>query len=213
MNGTTFRSSSIEEPIGPYLSRLRGLLAIEAEEEYRLAKSWRDRGNQAAKDRLITSQLRLIVKIAWGYRTYGVPFSKLVNEGNRTLLQAVRGFDPDNRQRLASFIMPQIEAALVDFVLASWSEVRAGSAAGKMRLFFQLCRRKAQLAARGEKDRAHRSGDATAISSTSDSRGDWTLPAVMSLAMSPLKNTKRTPRALGARCTLSRETGAVRASC
>jgi DNA-directed RNA polymerase sigma subunit (sigma70/sigma32) len=194
MSGTTFRSSPFEAPIGPYLSRLRRLLAIEAEAEYRLAKSWRDRRNQAAKDRLITSQLRLVARIAWSYRAYGVPFSKLINEGNSALLQAVRGFDPDRRQRLAAFVMPQIEAALIDYVLASWSEVRTDSATGKMQLFFRLCRRKAQLSARGEKDRGHRFGDAATIPGPPDSRGEQAPPAVMSFVMSSLRPRGRPAR-------------------
>jgi RNA polymerase sigma-32 factor len=120
MLGTEFLPSLGDQPTGTYLAQIRRVLAIEAEQEYALAKSWREQGDQEAERRLITSQLRFVAKIAWGYRNYGLPFSELIHEGNRALMEAVRRFDPNSGFRLAAFAGPRIEGALVDCVLASW---------------------------------------------------------------------------------------------
>jgi RNA polymerase sigma factor (sigma-70 family) len=157
MHGFKFLPSPVDEPVGTYLAQIRRVLAIEAEQEYALAKSWREHGDPEAERRLITSQLRLVAKIAWSYRSYGLPFSKLIHEGNRALIEAVRRFDPDSGCRLAAVARSRIEGALVDYVLASWPQVRAGSAVEKMKLFFDLCRLKAGLTARSQRIGSHRS--------------------------------------------------------
>lgn len=154
---TEFLPSPVDEPVGTYLAQIRRVLAIEAGQEYALAKSWLEHGDEEAERRLITSQLRFVAKIAWRYRRYGLPFSKLIHEGNRALIEAVRRFDPDSGFRLAAFAGSRIEGALVDCVLASWPQVKAGSAANKMKLFFNLCRLKAGLTARSQRGSSHRS--------------------------------------------------------
>jgi RNA polymerase sigma-32 factor len=131
MLGTEFLPSPVDQPTVTYLAQIRRVLAIEAGQEYALAKSWREHGDVEAKRHLITSHLRLVAKIAWSYRSYGLPFSKLVHEGNRALMEAVRRFDPDGGFRLAVFARSRIEGALVDYVLASSPQVKAGSAAKK----------------------------------------------------------------------------------
>ena len=166
MHGFKFLPSPVDEPVGTYLAQIRRVLAIEAEQEYALAKSWREHGDQEAERRLITSQLRLVAKIAWGYRNYGLHFSKLIHEGNRALMEAVRRFDPDSGCRLAAFARSRIEGALVDYVLASWPQVKAGSAAKKMKLFFDLCRLKAGLTTRSQRTNSHRSAALSSRRST-----------------------------------------------
>jgi RNA polymerase sigma-32 factor len=157
MDGLKLLPSPVD--VGTYLAQIRCALAIEAEQEYALARSWREHGDPEAERRLITSHLRLVAKIAWAYRGYGLPFSNLIQEGNRALVEAVRRFDPDRGLRLAAFARSRIEGALVDHVLASWPQVKAGNAADKMKLFFDLCRSKARLAAGGRWRRsAARSG-------------------------------------------------------
>jgi RNA polymerase sigma-32 factor len=154
---TEFLPSPVDAPTGSYLAQIRRVLAIDAEQEYALAKRWREHGDQEAERRLITSHLRLVAKIAWSYRSYGLPFSKLIHEGNHALMEAVRRFDPDSGLRLAAFARSRIEGALVDYVLASWPQVQAGSATEKMKLFFDLCRLKAGLTARSQGSSSHRS--------------------------------------------------------
>jgi RNA polymerase sigma-32 factor len=155
MDGLKLLPSPVD--VGTYLAQLRCALAIEAEQEYALARSWREHGDPEAERRLITSHLRLVAKIAWAYRGYGLPFSTLIQEGNRALVEAVRRFDPDRGFRLAAFARSRIEGALVDHVLTSWPQVKAKSAAAKMKLFFDLCRSKARLAAASQWGNRHRS--------------------------------------------------------
>ena len=157
MNGFKFAPSTVVQPTGTYLAQIRRSLAIEAKEEYALAKRWREHGDREAERRLITSHLRLVAKIAWSYRGYGLPFFKLVHEGNRALVEVVTRFDPDGRFRLAALARTRIEEALVDYVLASWPQVQAGSATEKMKLFFDLCRLKAGLTARSRRSSSHSS--------------------------------------------------------
>src|SRR5882724_6542161 len=114
------------EPFDQYLAQVRRILALEAEREYTLAKRWRERGDLEAKHRLIASQLRLVAKIAWRYRSYGQPFSTLIHAGNIGLMDAVKRFDPDRGIRLATYSTWRIHAAILDCVLQSWSLVRVG---------------------------------------------------------------------------------------
>jgi len=112
-----------------------------------LAKSWRDRGNLKAAQKLVTSHLRLVAKIAMGYRGYGLPVSELVSEGNIGLMQAVKKFDPERGFRLATYAMWWIKASIQEYVLRSWSLVKMGTTAAQKKLFFNLKKIKNQLAA------------------------------------------------------------------
>ena len=120
---------------------------LSSEEEYMLAKSWRDRGNLKAAQKLVTSHLRLVAKIAMGYRGYGLPVSELVSEGNIGLVQAVKKFDPERGFRLATYAMWWIKASIQEYVLRSWSLVKMGTTAAQKKLFFNLKKIKNQLAA------------------------------------------------------------------
>ena len=160
MNGAEFPTSRFEEPIGTNLAQSPRTDPIDVGCEYTLLKRWHACGDREAERRLITSQLRLVIQLAWRYRAYGLPFSKLVHEGNRALMDALRHFHPDSGCHFATAAKPHIEAALVDYLLVSWSQVQAGSAAEKMRLFFDLCRLKAHLAACRKMDRLHQSAEA-----------------------------------------------------
>jgi Sigma-70 region 2 len=119
----------------------------EAQHEYALAKRWRERGDLDAERRLVSSHLRLVAKIAWGYRACDLAFSKLIYRGNRALLDAVKRFDPDSGCRLATYAKPQIHLAIVNFVIESWSDATVGNSAKNMKLFSRLCRLKGELTA------------------------------------------------------------------
>jgi RNA polymerase sigma-32 factor len=118
-----------------------------AEEEQALARRWREQGDQVAADRLVTSHLRLVAKIAWGFRGYRLPMSDLISEGNLGMLEAVKRYDPTRGFRLASYATWWIRAQIQDYVLRSWSLVRLGTTANQRKLFFNLRRWKAQLRA------------------------------------------------------------------
>ena len=107
------------EPTGTYLTQIRRVPEMSVDQEYALAKSWRERGDEEAERRLIAAQLRLVAKIPWSYRGYGLPFFKLIHEGNRALVRALRRFDPGRGFRLAAFARWRIEGALVEYVLAA----------------------------------------------------------------------------------------------
>jgi len=125
---------------------------LEPEEEYMLAKSWREHGDADAAHRLVTSHLRLVAKIAMGYRGYGLPISELISEGNVGLMQAVKRFEPDRGFRLATYAMWWIRASIQEYVLHSWSLVKMGTTAAQKKLFFNLRRLKGQLQAIDEGD-------------------------------------------------------------
>ena len=125
---------------------------LDAEEEYMLAKSWKDRGNLKAAHKLVTSHLRLVAKIAMGYRGYGLPVNELISEGNIGLMQAVKKFDPDRGFRLATYAMWWIKAAIQEYVLKSWSLVKMGTTTAQKKLFFNLKKIKHQLSANNEGD-------------------------------------------------------------
>jgi RNA polymerase sigma factor (sigma-70 family) len=183
MHGFKLLPSPVDEPAGTYLAQIRRVPAIEAEQEYALAKSWREHGDPEAERRLTASHLRLVAKIAWAYRGYGLPFSKLIQEGNRALVEAVRRFDPDRGFRLAAFARSRIEGALVNYVLASWPEVKARSAAEKMKLFFDFCRLKAGLTARTQ----WRSWQRSAAPSSRSSTRNMNTPRLQPLDEAPRK--------------------------
>ena len=120
---------------------------LSSEEEYMLAKSWRDRGDLKSAQKLVTSHLRLVAKIAMGYRGYGLPVSELVSEGNIGLMQAVKKFEPEKGFRLATYAMWWIKASMQEYILRSWSLVKIGTTTAQKKLFFNLKKLKNQLSA------------------------------------------------------------------
>ena len=125
---------------------------LDAEEEYMLAKNWRENGNLQSAHKLVTSHLRLVAKIAMGYRGYGLPVNELISEGNIGLMQAVKKFDPDKGFRLATYAMWWIKASIQEYVLRSWSLVKMGTTTAQKKLFFNLKKLKNQIAPGQEGD-------------------------------------------------------------
>ncbi len=135
-----------------YLAQIKKFPMLDAEEEYMLAKSWRERGNLKAAHKLVTSHLRLVAKIAMGYRGYGLPVNELISEGNIGLMQAVKKFDHKRGFRLATYAMWWIKAAIQEYVLKSWSLVKMGTTTAQKKLFFNLKKLKNQIAPNQEGD-------------------------------------------------------------
>ena len=135
-----------------YLAQIKKFPMLDAEEEYMLAKNWKERGNLKAAHKLVTSHLRLVAKIAMGYKGYGLPVSELISEGNIGLMQAVKKFNPDKGFRLATYAMWWIKASIQEYVLRSWSLVKMGTTAAQKKLFFNLKKLKQQIAPREEGD-------------------------------------------------------------
>ena len=138
---------SHESNLARYLQEIRHFPMLEAGEEYMLAKAWREHGDTDAAHRLVTSHLRLVAKIAMGYRGYGLPLSDLISEGNVGMMQAVKRFEPDRGFRLATYAMWWIRASIQEFILRSWSLVKIGTTAAQKKLFFNLRKLKGQLQA------------------------------------------------------------------
>ncbi|MFZ1069125.1 MAG: RNA polymerase factor sigma-32, partial [Methyloceanibacter sp.] len=128
-----------------YLEEIRQFPMLEPQQEYMLAKSWREHGDRDAAHKLVTSHLRLVARIAMGYRGYGLPIGEVVSEGNVGLMQAVKRFDPDKGFRLATYAMWWIRAAIQEYILRSWSLVKMGTTAAQKKLFFNLRKIKGQL--------------------------------------------------------------------
>ena len=135
-----------------YLEEIRQFPMLEPEEEYMLAKRWREHGDREAAHKLVTSHLRLVAKIAMGYRGYGLPISEVISEGNVGLMQAVKRFEPEKGFRLATYAMWWIRAAIQEYVLRSWSLVKIGTTAAQKRLFFNLRKAKGKISALEEGD-------------------------------------------------------------
>ena len=135
-----------------YLAQIKKFPMLDAEEEYMLAKNWRENGNLQSAHKLVTSHLRLVAKIAMGYRGYGLPVNELISEGNLGLMQAVKKFDPEKGFRLATYAMWWIKAAIQEYVLRSWSLVKMGTTTAQKKLFFNLKKIKNQIAAGQEGD-------------------------------------------------------------
>ena len=135
-----------------YLEEIRQFPMLEPQEEYMLAKRWREHDDRDAAQRLVTSHLRLVAKIAMGYRGYGLPVGEVISEGNVGLMQAVKRFDPDKGFRLATYAMWWIRAAIQEYILRSWSLVKMGTTAAQKKLFFNLRKIKGQLKALEEGD-------------------------------------------------------------
>ena len=137
---------SNEGGLSAYLEQIKKFPMLDAEEEYMLAKNWKTTGNIKAAEKLVTSHLRLVAKIAMGYRGYGLPINELISEGNIGLMQAVKKFDPDKGFRLATYAMWWIKAAIQEYVLRSWSLVKMGTTTAQKKLFFNLKKLKNQIA-------------------------------------------------------------------
>ncbi len=148
----TLPTISAEGNLARYLQEIRKFPMLQPEEEYMLAKRWREHGDPDAAQRLVTSHLRLVAKIAMGYRGYGLPLSELISEGNVGMMQAVKRFDPDRGFRLATYAMWWIRASIQEYILHSWSLVKMGTTAAQKKLFFNLRKLKGQLQAIDEGD-------------------------------------------------------------
>ena len=145
-------SISLEGSLQSYLTQIKKFPMLSSEEEYMLAKSWKDRGDLKSAQKLVTSHLRLVAKIAMGYRGYGLPVSELVSEGNIGLMQAVKKFDPEKGFRLATYAMWWIKASMQEYILRSWSLVKIGTTSAQKKLFFNLKKLKNIIAPRSEGD-------------------------------------------------------------
>jgi RNA polymerase sigma-32 factor len=145
-------SIASEGSLARYLQEIRRFPMLEQGEEYMLAKRWREHDDPEAAHRLVTSHLRLVAKIAMGYRGYGLPLSELISEGNVGMMQAVKRFDPDRGFRLATYAMWWIRASIQEYILHSWSLVKIGTTAAQKKLFFNLRRLKGQIQAIEEGD-------------------------------------------------------------
>ena len=156
MNTKTINSNvpsiGLEGSLVSYLTQIKKFPILSSEEEYMLAKKWRNRGDLKSAQKLITSHLRLVAKIAMGYRGYGLPVSEMVSEGNIGLMQAVKKFEPEKGFRLATYAIWWIKASIQEYILRSWSLVKMGTTAAQKKLFFNLKKIKNQLS-------AHNAGD------------------------------------------------------
>jgi RNA polymerase sigma-32 factor len=141
-----------EGNLSRYLQEIRKFPLLEPQEEFMLAKRWREHDDRGAAQKLITSHLRLVAKIAMGYRGYGLPIGEVISEGNVGLMQAVKRFEPEQGFRLATYAMWWIRAAIQEYILHSWSLVKMGTTAAQKKLFFNLRRLKAQMSALEEGD-------------------------------------------------------------
>jgi RNA polymerase sigma-32 factor len=141
-----------EGNLARYLQEIRRFPMLAPEEEFMLAKRWREHEDTVAAHKLVTSHLRLVAKIAMGYRGYGLPLNELISEGNVGMMQAVKRFDPDRGFRLATYAMWWIRAAIQEYILHSWSLVKIGTTAAQKKLFFNLRKLKGQLQAIEEGD-------------------------------------------------------------
>ena len=143
---------SAESGLSRYLDEIRRFPMLEPQEEYMLAKRWREHGDRDAAHRLVTSHLRLVAKIAMGYRGYGLPISEVISEGNVGLMQAVKRFEPEKGFRLATYAMWWIKASIQEYILRSWSLVKMGTTANQKKLFFNLRKAKSKISALEEGD-------------------------------------------------------------
>jgi RNA polymerase sigma-32 factor len=141
-----------ESGLARYLSEIRKFPMLEPQEEYMLAKRWREHDDRDAAHKLVTSHLRLVAKIAMGYRGYGLPISEVVSEGNVGLMQAVKRFEPEKGFRLATYAMWWIKASIQEYILRSWSLVKMGTTANQKKLFFNLRKAKSKISALEEGD-------------------------------------------------------------
>ena len=143
---------SSEGGLSAYLSQIKKFPILDAEEEYMLAKNWKETGNLKSAEKLVTSHLRLVAKIAMGYKGYGLPVNEMISEGNVGLMQAVKKFEPEKGFRLATYAMWWIKASIQEYILRSWSLVKIGTTTAQKKLFFNLKKIKNQIAPTSEGD-------------------------------------------------------------
>ena len=143
---------SNEGGLSAYLAQIKKFPMLDAEEEYMLAKHWKEKGSLKSAEKLVTSHLRLVAKIAMGYKGYGLPVNEMISEGNVGLMQAVKKFEPEKGFRLATYAMWWIKAAIQEYILRSWSLVKIGTTTAQKKLFFNLKKIKNQIAPRSEGD-------------------------------------------------------------
>ena len=141
-----------ESGLSRYLAEIKRFPMLEPQEEYMLAKSWREQGDRDAAQKLVTSHLRLVAKIAMGYRGYGLPIGEVISEGNVGLMQAVKRFEPEKGFKLATYAMWWIRASIQEYILRSWSLVKMGTTASQKKLFFNLRKAKSKISAFEEGD-------------------------------------------------------------
>ncbi len=146
-SATALPMPSVDGSLSAYLAEIRRFPMLDPDEEYMLAKRWQESADVEAAHRLVTSHLRLVAKIAMGYRGYGLPVADLISEGNVGMMQAVKRFDPDRGFRLATYAMWWIRASIQEYILRSWSLVKIGTTAAQKKLFFNLRKLKAQMKA------------------------------------------------------------------
>ena len=153
---TTMKSNlpilSNEGGLSAYLEQIKKFPMLDAEEEYMLAKNWKTTGNIKSAEKLVTSHLRLVAKIAMGYKGYGLPINEMISEGNIGLMQAVKKFEPEKGFRLATYAMWWIKASIQEYILKSWSLVKIGTTTAQKKLFFNLKKLKNQIAPQAEGD-------------------------------------------------------------
>src|SRR6201994_766405 len=142
-----FAIMTAEGGLSRYLEEIRRLPMLQPEQEFMLAKRWREHGDRDAAHELVTSHLRLVAKIAMGYRGYGLPIGEVISEGNVGLMQAVKRFEPEKGFRLATYAMWWIKAAIQEYILRSWSLVKMGTTANQKKLFFNLRKAKSRISA------------------------------------------------------------------
>ena len=143
---------SNEGGLSAYLAQIKKFPMLAAEEEYMLAKNWKNTGNLKSAEKLVTSHLRLVAKIAMGYKGYGLPVNEMISEGNIGLMQAVKKFQPEKGFRLATYAMWWIKASIQEYILKSWSLVKIGTTTAQKKLFFNLKKIKNQIAPKAEGD-------------------------------------------------------------
>ena len=141
-----------EGGLSAYLAQIKKFPMLDYEEEYMLAKNWKTTGNLKSAEKLVTSHLRLVAKIAMGYKGYGLPVNEMISEGNVGLMQAVKKFEPEKGFRLATYAMWWIKASIQEYILRSWSLVKIGTTTAQKKLFFNLKKIKNQLAPKSEGD-------------------------------------------------------------
>ena len=161
---------SNEGGLSAYLAQIKKFPMLDSEEEYMLAKNWKQTGNLKSAEKLVTSHLRLVAKIAMGYKGYGLPVNEMISEGNVGLMQAVKKFEPEKGFRLATYAMWWIKASIQEYILRSWSLVKIGTTTAQKKLFFNLKKIKNQIAPKSEGDL--RNEDVTEIANKLDVRED-----------------------------------------
>ena len=153
MNTKNYNLPTLSEGgLGAYLAQIKKFPILAAEEEYMLAKNWRETGNLKSAEKLVTSHLRLVAKIAMGYKGYGLPVNEMISEGNIGLMQAVKKFEPEKGFRLATYAMWWIKASIQEYILRSWSLVKIGTTTAQKKLFFNLKKIKNQISPKTEGD-------------------------------------------------------------